>query len=104
MQYCRIFQLDPDLPREEREWSFMGWDYAQKVFGQDAYICVYEYEADDRDDLEDIFALFNINRPDDFEGHSLSVSDIIELDDVPYYVDSVGFVELDDEYWDPDLA
>ena len=33
MQYCRIFQLDPDLPREEREWSFMGWDYAQKVFG-----------------------------------------------------------------------
>ena len=44
--------------------------------------------------LEKLFAKFNINHPADFRGHSLSVSDVIELDGGYYYCDSFGFVEL----------
>ena len=49
--------------------------------------------------LEGIFHAFNVNRPDDFKGHSLSVSDIIALKvngEVSFhYVDSFGFRRLE---------
>jgi hypothetical protein len=52
------------------------------------------------DTLEGIFTQFNVNRPEDFRGHSLSVSDIVALkvDGVvsSHYVDSIGFQELPD--------
>ncbi len=48
--------------------------------------------------LESIFAMFNINRPEDFKGHSLSVSDVIVHHDgaskTAHFVDSFGFKEL----------
>ena len=49
--------------------------------------------------LEGVFHTFNMNRPDDFRGHSLSVSDIVALKmngEVSFhYVDSFGFHKLD---------
>ena len=49
--------------------------------------------------LEDIYARFNMDRPDDFKGHSLSVSDIVVMKEgervSSWYVDSFGFKELD---------
>ena len=48
--------------------------------------------------LEDLFTKFNIDRPTDFHGHSLSVSDIVALKTADvvsfHYVDSFGFAEL----------
>ena len=48
--------------------------------------------------LDNLFMRFNVERPEDFTGHSLSVSDVIALqrqNEVKYYyVDSVGFKEL----------
>ncbi|MDR2559919.1 MAG: DUF3849 domain-containing protein, partial [Oscillospiraceae bacterium] len=50
--------------------------------------------------LEDIFVRFNENIPDGFAGHSLSVSDVILVqngDDVKaHYCDKVGFTEMSD--------
>ena len=50
--------------------------------------------------LEALYEKFNLDRPHDFHGHSLSVSDIVALkrDSVVsyHYVDSVGFRELPD--------
>lgn len=46
--------------------------------------------------LESVFYVFNQERPEDFKGHSLSVSDVVVLDDTAYYVDSVGFKPLKD--------
>lgn len=47
-----------------------------------------------------LYIKFNVDRPDDFEGHSLSVSDVIALKRQGevncYYVDAVGFRELQD--------
>ena len=45
--------------------------------------------------LDHIFTIFNVGKkPEDYKGHSLSVSDIIELDGVMYYVDGIGFKKL----------
>lgn len=46
--------------------------------------------------LESAFYVFNQERPEDFKGHSLSVSDVVVLDDTAFYVDSVGFKPLKD--------
>ena len=48
--------------------------------------------------LEQLYQKFNFARPTDYHGHSLSVSDVIMLNQdgkiSAYYVDSIGFKEL----------
>ena len=48
--------------------------------------------------IEGIFTQFNTNHPEDFRGHSLSVSDVIVISlddkDTAYYCDSFGFTEM----------
>ena len=50
------------------------------------------------DKLEDLYRIFNIEHPQDFTGHSLSISDIVALKQAGvvsyHYVDSVGYKEL----------
>jgi len=63
------------------------------------YDIVYEFEyhnelTETNEILEDIFRIFNIARPTVFYGHSLSVSDIIELDGEKYFCNDFGFVKL----------
>ena len=49
--------------------------------------------------LESTYSRFNIDRPEDFKGHSLSVSDIVAIRQAGvvscYYCDSIGFQKLD---------
>ena len=55
-------------------------------------------DAPNNEVLEELFQVFNLSRPQDFEGHSLSVSDAIALkrngEVSVHYVDSIGFKEL----------
>ena len=48
--------------------------------------------------LEGLYTKFNVERPEDFRGHSLSVSDVIALkrngEVSVHYVDSIGFKDL----------
>lgn len=48
--------------------------------------------------IEGIFTQFNTKHPEDFRGHSLSVSDVIVISmddkDTAYYCDSFGFTEM----------
>ena len=60
-----------------------------------------EFEIEDKTDIEIceiIFYVFNMRKPADFEGHSLSMSDVIELDDGKtrrlYYCDTCGWVQV----------
>ena len=50
--------------------------------------------------LDGLYAEFNLFPPEDFRGHSLSVSDVIVLKDGDefhaYYTDSIGFKPLDE--------
>ena len=63
------------------------------------YKLVYVGELQGNVLLEDIFERFNIHRPEDFRGHSLSVSDIVVLNNgekvTAHFVDSISFQELD---------
>ena len=62
------------------------------------YELVYTAPLTERDSLESIYTRFNIDRPADFTGHSLSVSDIVVLHqdgtDTAHYCDRVGFSEV----------
>ena len=79
----------------------MGLDYVQKkgitVIRAD-YDLIYTAPLTEKDTLDVIYERFNIQRPADFTGHSLSVSDVVVLNDgstvKAYYVDSIGFAEL----------
>ena len=62
------------------------------------YELVYTAPLTAETSLEDIFTRFNIDHPQDFRGHSLSVSDIVVLhqngENTAHYVDSIGYKEV----------
>ena len=59
-----------------------------------------EQSAGAAEQLEALYTRFNIDHPEDFRGHGMSVSDIVALKVAGevscYYVDAFGFVELQD--------
>lgn len=62
------------------------------------YEAVYTAPIEPGTGLEDIYTRFNIDHPEDFKGHSLSVSDVVVLhqngQDTAHYVDSYGFQKV----------
>ena len=62
------------------------------------YELVYTAPLSDTDTLEDIFVRFNMDRPQDFTGHSLSMSDVIVLyrgqQETAHYLDRGGYTEV----------
>ena len=75
----------------------MGFDFAEKHGGVDSsvYKCVFDGSLN-CSDIENIYTLCNTEHPIGYYGHSLSVSDIVELDDGCYFCDSIGFKKLAD--------
>lgn len=63
------------------------------------YALVYSGHMRTNETLENLFYKFNMDRPEDFKGHSLSVSDVIVVKErgknTAFYVDSFGFKKLD---------
>ena len=94
-----IMQLKQDAPMDLR---VMGLNSLPRPPLPDNYDTVYTgpivRTQNQTATLENLFEIFNRNRPADFTGHSLSVSDIVALKQngvVSYhYCDSVGFQEL----------
>ena len=96
-----IYQITARDP--EHDYRFMGLDYVQKkgiTVTRADYDLIYAAPLTEKDTLDGIYERFNIQRPADFTGHSLSVSDVVVLNDgstvKAYYVDSIGFAELSD--------
>lgn len=80
------------------EWKnkFMSYDFVMSHGGieEDQYHCCYNGELD-ANDLEEVFFILNMNHPVGFNGHSLSVSDIIKVEGLgTYFVDFIGFEEI----------
>jgi hypothetical protein len=77
-------------------YSFLGFNTARQMgFSLNDYDVVYEGFVDDEDALESLFYIFNADRPEDFKGRSMSVSDVVELDGKYYYTDILGFKEIE---------
>ena len=94
-----IYQITERDP--EHDYRFMGLDYVEKkgmTVSRADYDLIYAAPLTEKDTLDGIYERFNIQRPADFTGHSLSVSDVVVLNDgstiKAYYVDSIGFAEL----------
>lgn len=100
MKEISIYQL-----RETRGYGFMGWDFAKDKFNMNDYQEVlyftYNEELENEDLLNKIFNDGNNgklhNQFPDNRFRSLSVSDIVEVDGIKYYIDSFGFVNLENE-------
>ena len=83
------------------QYRFMGMSYLQErglsVDGED-YQFIYGDMLEDNDTLETIYEKFNVVHPDDYTGHSLSVSDVVVMKKdgklTAHYVDSFGYQEL----------
>ena len=69
------------------------------------YELVYIAPLTEQDSLEGIYTRFNVDRPADFTGHSLSVSDIVVLHqdgkDTAHYCDRFGFSQVP-EFLEPE--
>lgn len=100
LKSCRIWQLRTDVGPELK---FIGYEELKEKFGEpdkENYKIAYDGEIE-TNDLEEIYKKFNLNHPHGFTGHSLSMSDVVELYDGIsshyYYVDRYGFQEIDFE-------
>lgn len=91
-----IYQLEEESPglflnMEEVKQEGLSVDGSQ-------YRLVYQGVMPQNTTLDDLFVKFNRDRPEDFTGHSLSVSDVIAyqsgLQKRAFYVDRFGFEEL----------
>ena len=106
----RIYQIPKagdDLPdRHERMFQNLATLQSDgKDVIPDAYSAVYEGSLAGTESrksaqqvLDGLFEKFNIAHPDDFRGHSMSVSDVVVLQEnsveKAYYIDSLGFKEV----------
>ena len=99
----RIYQINSD--RDAYGYKFMNMDWVKKHWGKPGLDSeIYDKVFDgtiDGSSLEDVFCAFNLGRPEGFKGHSLSVSDVVEViqstETEPgfYFCDSIGFQKVE---------
>lgn len=100
LKSCRVWQLKSDV---DIHMKFIGYDELLRDFDPPDpanYQCVFDGPVD-TNDLEALYTKFNIDHPTDYRGHSLSMSDVVELSDelssTFHYVDRFGFKQVDFE-------
>ena len=99
--YYEILQLKSGP--EVHQYRFLSLDqlsgYGLKVDSEN-YCCVYSGSLKPGMDPETLYFLFNMQRPEDFYGHSMSVSDVVVLHksgaSEAWYCDRAGFRMLPD--------
>lgn len=103
MKYT-VYQINRE--RDAERVKFLSYDDTMRMAGRintEIYDKVYEGEIEkvstqEKDEwtMERIFKTLNTNkRPSDFKGHSLSVSDIVELPSGRWFCDSMGWKQLE---------
>lgn len=96
-----IYQIIDSSPG--REYEFMNLNFIERhgyQLRKEDYELIYSNEMHYGDTLDSLYEKFNIAHPADYTGHSLSVSDIVVLNEngnvKAYFVDSISFRELPD--------
>ena len=107
LQNCRVWQLKPEVDICKK---FIGYDALIQKFGMlnpEDYRLVFD-GAVDTNNLEALYTKFNVDHPASYAGHSLSMSDVLELYDESgssfYYLDSFDFKQVDFEPPDQEMA
>ncbi len=96
-----IYQID--TKRDSKRICFFGLDEIEKLTGETGvnssiYDKVFSGDVD-CNGLEDVYRMFNTDRPKGYTGRSLSVSDVVEITECKskgfYFCDNVGFEKID---------
>ena len=106
----RIYQVN--LGRDAAGSAFSGLSSLERRGrGKNVDSSIYDFIWEGTlatDDLEDVYEIFNGDRPEDYEGRTMSVSDIVGIESTEegapaeyYYCDSIGFKKVE---FDPSLA
>lgn len=95
MMKIRIYQINEDRDANCVEFLSLSMLAAEQLeVDSEIYDLVYDGEVDCRD-LEDVFQTFNIERPVRYRGHSMSISDVVEVigegGSAFWFCDTVGF-------------
>lgn len=97
LKNVRIWQLKADSDFSMR---FISFDEFEKQFGEpimESYEVIYDGNLS-TNNLDEIYEICNINQPNGYKGHSLSMSDVVELYDDNgssfHYVDRFGYKEI----------
>lgn len=100
---CRLSIYHLDENGSGREQLFVGMEDLQKnglTVTADQYECVYSSLYLPNENMDAIYSMFNDDLPADYKAHSLSVSDVVIMnqngDMRAYFVDRFGFQELPD--------
>ena len=100
---CRLSIYHLDENGSGRDQLFAGMEDLQKkgiMVTADQYRCVYSSLYLPNEDMNVIYSIFNDDPPADYKAHSLSVSDVVIMnqngDMKAYFVDRFGFQELTD--------
>lgn len=95
--------------KDEPEYSrmlFLSYDMNKETLTKESYKLVYSGKIELKTNgnqslvgvLDELYEIFNIRHPADFTGHSLSVSDVIVIDDGSgrqcWYVEPFGFKKI----------
>ncbi len=98
----KIYQIDKDV--DEYDVIFEGYNHTIRTAGKinpDIYRTVYEGDVK-CETLEEVFVLFNSPEKPDYIGHSLSVSDVVEICDENenilggcYFCDVLGWRKIE---------
>lgn len=96
-----IYQIDPE--GNARDYIFLSHDSLEDYeMRREDYRLEYVAPLTETDTLDTIYERFNIDHPEDFQGHSLSVSDIVVMNRdgevKAYFVDSFGFTDVTEEF------
>lgn len=92
----KIFQI-----RNIADTMYAFRDFDENRFNFNDYNCMFNGEVEceeaccgDLATLESIWEVFNIDHPLNFHGHSLSVSDIVFVNNKYYYCQSMGWEDI----------
>ena len=99
MKKYEIYQLDWSIGESIiRDFAYRSYERMAQSgvkIKKELYALVYTLESEAALSLDDLYYMFNMEMPDDFGGHSLSVSDVVKNDDGYWYCDSFGWKKLD---------
>ena len=99
----KIYQLDAHNENVIKDHKmYESWEMLNRTacFNFHQYKLVWEDEIEASDDsvdeaiLDELFSEFNIAHPKNYHGRSMSMSDVVVLDGVKYYCDSIGWKKI----------
>lgn len=94
-----IYQIDK--ASKVKAYMFMCFEFltshGMSVDGMD-YQYIYGGRLSEQETLESLFEKFNLNHPENYRGHSLSISDVVVIQrnkhTEAYYVDSIRYIRM----------